>query len=57
MIARFKFQRNVLHAQGFGHWLYIQLGSWAFRFGSHCNCGARLVWNRALPKLQWRRFK
>lgn len=52
----FKADGNVLHAQAFGCWLYVQIGSTGLFFGTHCRRGLRLVWTRRLPSLAFRRF-
>ena len=41
---RFQYDNNVLHAQAYGCWLYIQVYSYALFFGSHCPRGVRFVW-------------
>lgn len=52
----FKADGNVLYAQAFGCWLYVQVGSLGLFFGSHCRRGLRFVWNRPVPKIRLCRF-
>jgi len=52
-----KIESNIGHAQGFGHWLYIQLGEFALRVGRGMPFGVRFVWSRSIPRLEFRRFK
>lgn len=51
----FKFDDNVLNAQAFGTWLYIQVGSYGLFFGSCMPFGLRAVWTRWLPGIRGRR--
>jgi len=49
-------ESGVEHAQAFGCWLYLQLGSIALKAGRKMPCGLRFVWRRALPRVAFVRF-
>lgn len=53
---RLHVKTNVLHAQAWGCWAYIQLGSVGVFLGSHMRRGVRFVWNRPLPRIRMARF-
>jgi hypothetical protein len=54
---RLKLDTNILHAQAFGCWLYVQIGSWGLFCGSHCKRGLRIVWRTWRPRVRWERFQ
>lgn len=53
---RIKIDTNVLHANAWGCWAYIQLGSTGIFLGSHMPWGVRFVWNRRWPRIRAWRF-
>lgn len=47
-----KVDSNILHAQAFGTWLYLQFGEYGLFFGTGCPVGVRLVWAGLIPRIR-----
>jgi hypothetical protein len=49
----FTFKDNVLHAQAFGCWGYIQIGEYGLFLGQCCPWGFRFVWDGWTPRVSF----
>lgn len=47
---RAKLENNILHAQAFGTWLYLQVGEYGLFLGRKCRRGLRIAWNGRYPR-------
>lgn len=52
-----RFRSNVLTAQAYGAWLYVQLGDYDALIGAGMPFGIRIVWRGLIPKIEIRRHK